>query len=82
MQGFVVGVRASKVFCLHYLAMNTLYVPQVQSETPTHESKPRPPNLKTDTLTPTPNPDPLTQSAAAFRYLECKDLNRPTHELN
>ncbi|KAJ1472731.1 intraflagellar transport 122 [Baffinella frigidus] len=28
MQGFVVGVRASKVFCLHYLAMNTLYVPQ------------------------------------------------------
>lgn len=28
MQGFVVGVRGSKVFCLHYLAMNTVNVPQ------------------------------------------------------
>jgi len=27
MQGFVVGVRASKVFCLHYLAMDTLSPP-------------------------------------------------------
>jgi hypothetical protein len=29
MQGYVVGVRGSKVFCLHYLAMNTVNVPQV-----------------------------------------------------
>mmetsp|Transcript_33085 Transcript_33085/g.104621 ORF Transcript_33085/g.104621 Transcript_33085/m.104621 type:complete len:1177 (+) Transcript_33085:130-3660(+) len=28
MRGFVVGVRGSKVFCLHYLAMNTVNVPQ------------------------------------------------------
>jgi len=28
MQGYVVGVRGSKVFCLHYLAMNTVNVPQ------------------------------------------------------
>lgn len=27
-QGFVVGARGSKVFCLHYLAMSTVNVPQ------------------------------------------------------
>eukprot|EP00282_Hemiselmis_andersenii_P015967 CAMPEP_0114129596 /NCGR_PEP_ID=MMETSP0043_2-20121206/11561_1 /TAXON_ID=464988 /ORGANISM="Hemiselmis andersenii, Strain CCMP644" /LENGTH=1170 /DNA_ID=CAMNT_0001222885 /DNA_START=82 /DNA_END=3591 /DNA_ORIENTATION=- len=28
LQGFVVGARGSKVFCLHYLAMSTVNVPQ------------------------------------------------------
>ena len=31
LQGYVVGVRGSKIFCLHYLAMHTVNVPQSAS---------------------------------------------------
>ena len=31
MQGFVVGFKSSKVFCLHYVSMQTLDIPQSSS---------------------------------------------------
>ena len=31
LQGFVVGFKGSKIFCLHYVCMQTCYVPQSAS---------------------------------------------------
>lgn len=34
--GFVVGFKGSKIFCLHYLSMQTIYVPQSARYVHTH----------------------------------------------